>query len=99
MADSDPADQGVTQKRPLTWPRASPATRHNAAGSTSGDGHQWDGDRIAALVNYHRYLLTGRRMSATTAFHYGLDNEVVEHEQLDRCVSFAEKRDPIWTGD
>jgi len=26
----------------------------NAAGHTSSDGHRWDGDRVAKLVNYHQ---------------------------------------------
>ncbi|QUQ69270.1 enoyl-CoA-hydratase DpgD [Kutzneria sp. CA-103260] len=100
------------------------------------------------------YLLTGRRMDATTALRYGLVNEVVPVDELDGCVAswtdslvraaplsvraikeaalrsldlpleeaftasylweerrrrssdalegpraFAEKRDPVWTGD
>ncbi|GAA1395609.1 crotonobetainyl-CoA hydratase [Kitasatospora putterlickiae] len=32
------------------------------------------------------YLLTGRRMSAATAVHYGLVNEVVPADRLDACV-------------
>ncbi|MET8626414.1 enoyl-CoA-hydratase DpgD [Kitasatospora sp. NPDC004669] len=32
------------------------------------------------------YLLTGRRLSATTAMHYGLVNEVVPADRLDACV-------------
>jgi dehydration protein DpgD len=33
------------------------------------------------------YLLTGRRMDAATALKYGLVNEVVPPEELDRCVA------------
>ncbi|MFI6318532.1 enoyl-CoA-hydratase DpgD [Nonomuraea sp. NPDC050556] len=33
------------------------------------------------------YLLTGRRMDAATAFRYGLVNEVVPLDELDRCVA------------
>jgi dehydration protein DpgD len=33
------------------------------------------------------YLLTGRRMDAATAFRYGLVNEVVPPDELDRCVA------------
>jgi dehydration protein DpgD len=33
------------------------------------------------------YLLTGRRMDAATAFHYGLVNAVVPPDELDRCVA------------
>lgn len=33
------------------------------------------------------YLLTGRRMTAATAYRFGLVNEVVAHERLDRCVA------------
>lgn len=33
------------------------------------------------------YLLTGRRMDAATALHYGLVNEVVPSAELDRCVA------------
>jgi crotonobetainyl-CoA hydratase/dehydration protein DpgD len=33
------------------------------------------------------YLLTGRRMDAATALHYGLVNEVVPFDDLDRCVA------------
>ena len=33
------------------------------------------------------YLLTGRRMDAATALHYGLVNEVVPFPELDRCVA------------
>lgn len=33
------------------------------------------------------YLLTGRRMDAATAFRYGLVNEVVPVDELDRCVA------------
>jgi len=32
------------------------------------------------------YLLTGRRMDAATALRYGLVNEVVPLDELDRCV-------------
>jgi crotonobetainyl-CoA hydratase/dehydration protein DpgD len=38
------------------------------------------------------HLLTGRPMTASTALHFGLINEVVEHVQLDRCVA-------AWTND
>jgi dehydration protein DpgD len=38
------------------------------------------------------YLLTGRRMTAATALRFGLVNEVVPYERLDRCVA-------DWTGD
>ncbi|MBE1489204.1 enoyl-CoA-hydratase DpgD [Plantactinospora soyae] len=33
------------------------------------------------------YLLTGRRMTAHVAFHFGLVNEVVPADRLDRCVA------------
>jgi dehydration protein DpgD len=33
------------------------------------------------------YLLTGRRMSAATAFHFGLVNEIAEPDHLDECVA------------
>lgn len=33
------------------------------------------------------YVLTGRRMTAATALHFGLVNEVVGHADLDRCVA------------
>ncbi|WP_327237948.1 enoyl-CoA hydratase-related protein [Streptomyces sp. NBC_01317] len=38
------------------------------------------------------HLLTGRRLSAATALHFGLVNEVVAREQLDNCVE-------EWTSD
>lgn len=38
------------------------------------------------------YLLTGRRMTASTASQFGLVNEVVPHQQLDAAVTG-------WTGD
>ncbi|QXJ21471.1 enoyl-CoA hydratase/isomerase family protein [Actinomadura graeca] len=38
------------------------------------------------------YLLTGRRMTAATALRFGLVNDVVPYEDLDRCVD-------EWTGD
>ncbi|MEO3808646.1 enoyl-CoA-hydratase DpgD [Sphaerisporangium sp. B11E5] len=33
------------------------------------------------------YLLTGRRMDARTALHFGLVNEVVPYDRLDECVA------------
>ncbi|WP_067452340.1 enoyl-CoA-hydratase DpgD [Actinomadura macra] len=38
------------------------------------------------------YLLTGRRMTAATALRFGLVNDVVPYEDLDRCVA-------DWAGD
>ncbi len=44
----------------LTYAQA--ADHLNAAGSTSGDGHRWDGSRVAALVSYHQIRTRHQRL-------------------------------------